>query len=139
MRRKQNRTDNILQILRQTQKKPHVKNKHEVAIPLAFGFRNSKGKCMCTHIRIIHFSKTCRKSYYNGIVSYLKHMGRGKILEDSNSGGFSIGRWRTCRAIQSGKQVWQATVWLFQLHSPSRCCYGTRIVSEGFNRTQRVR
>lgn len=86
-----------------------------------------------------YFWKTCKKSYYNGFVSYLKHMGSGRILEGSNSGGFSIGRWRTCSAIQSVKQLGQATVWLFQLPSPSRCCYGTRIVSEGFNRTQSVR
>lgn len=91
------------------------------------------------HIHTAYFWKTCKKSYYNGIVSYLKHMGRSRILEGSNSGRFSIGRWGTCRAIQSGKQLWQATVWLFQLPSPSRCCYGTRIVSEGFNRTQSVR
>lgn len=57
-----------------------------------------------------YFLKSYRKSYYNGIVSYLKHMGRCRILKRSNSGEFSIRRWRTCSAIQSGKQVWQATV-----------------------------
>lgn len=30
-------------------------------------------------------------------------------------------------------------LWLFQLPSPSRCCYGTRIASEGFSGTQSVR
>lgn len=63
-----------------------------------------------THIHDAYFLKSCRKSYNNGIVSYLKHMERGRILECSYSGGFSIGRWRTCSAIRSGKQVWQATV-----------------------------
>lgn len=63
-----------------------------------------------THLHDAYFLKSCSKSHYSGIVSYLKHMGRGRILECSNSGGFSIGRWRTCSAIQSGKHVWQATV-----------------------------
>ena len=37
-------------------------------------------------------------------------MERNRILKGSNSGEFRIRRWRTCSAIQSGKQVWQQTV-----------------------------
>lgn len=63
-----------------------------------------------THTHNACFWKSGRKSYYKAIVSYLKHMGKGRHLEGSNSVGFTIGRWRTCGAIQSGKQVWQPTV-----------------------------
>lgn len=79
---------------------------------MAFAFGNSLGKCTCkyAYIQNAYFLKSCGKSYYNGIVSYLKHMGRDRILACSKSGGFSIGRWRTRSAIQSGEQVWQATV-----------------------------
>lgn len=79
---------------------------------MAFAFGNSQGKCISKHANIhnAYFLKSCGKSYYNGTVSYLKHMGRDRILAGSNSGGFSIGRWRTRSAIQSGEQAWQAIV-----------------------------
>lgn len=74
-----------------------------------------------------------------GIVRYLNHMGRGRILACSNSGGFSAeagGHAVPCsQETKCGRQQLQ----LLQLPSPSRCCYGTRMVSEGFNRTQSVR
>lgn len=46
--------------------------------------------CMNTHMYNAYFLKSCRKSCYNGIVSYLKHMGRGRILEYSNCGGLVL-------------------------------------------------
>lgn len=89
------------------------------------------------HIHNAYFWRV-RKSYYNSIVRCLEHMGSSSILEGAILKVW-YWRWRACSAIHWESCFGRHLIWLFQLPSPSRCCYGTRIVSEGFHRTQSVR
>lgn len=90
-------------------------------------------KIMNTHTRSQCLFLKVGKSYYSIIVRCLEHRRTSGTLEVAILKVW-YWRWRTCSAIHWGSWFGRHLMWLFQLPSPSRCCYGTRIVSEGFHR-----
>lgn len=110
---------------------------------MALAFGNSKGKCAYSHVHAHTCIRLIFKDIENLITMVLlviwsiwRETGSWRVatLESSEleDGGHAV-------PFNQENRFGSKQLWLFQLPSPSRCCYGTRIVSEGFSGTQSVR